>query len=65
MQNSGFREQIQRVIETGIRGFGKFLDVLQGIRVAGKAAELVFEPFQSKAPATSAASCRCNSDGAQ
>lgn len=32
---------------------------------AREAAELVFEPFQSKAPATSAASCRCNSDGAQ
>lgn len=47
VQNSGFREQIQRVIETGIRGFGKFLDVLQGMRVAGKAAELVFVGFRA------------------
>lgn len=46
-ENQGWRSQIERVIETGIRGFGKFLDVLQGLRVTAKAVELVFVGFRA------------------
>lgn len=45
--NNGWRDQIERAIEVGIRGFGKFLDVIQGLRVAFKASELVLVGFRA------------------
>lgn len=41
----GFGNITQMVVESAIRGFGKFLDVLQGLRVAFKAGELILTGF--------------------
>ncbi|HLU48290.1 MAG TPA: hypothetical protein VK116_09405 [Planctomycetota bacterium] len=48
-ENQGFRDTIETIIERGIRGFGKFLDVLQGLRVSFKAVELVATGFGAAA----------------
>lgn len=43
--SGGFGQVAQRVVEAVIRGFGKFLDVVHGIRTAFKAGELVLRAF--------------------
>lgn len=43
--SGGFGQVAQRVVEAVIRGFGKFLDVVHGIRTAFKAGEVVLRGF--------------------
>lgn len=43
--SGGFGSVTQRVVEAAITGFGKFLDVVHGLRVAFKAGELVVTGF--------------------
>jgi hypothetical protein len=43
--NKGFGEIARNVVEASIRGFGKVLDVIHGLRVTIKAAELVAKGF--------------------
>lgn len=44
-ENNGFREAAQVAVEFAIRGFAKVADVVQGLRVALKAGELVARGF--------------------
>lgn len=44
-ENKGWGEQMRSVIESGIRGFGKVLDVVHGLRVTLKGAQLIAEGF--------------------
>lgn len=45
----GFGDHAMRGIEIGIRAFGKFLDVVHGVRVAIKGAELILTGFGAAA----------------
>lgn len=46
-ETGGFKTQIQSMISSALQGFGKFGNVLQGLRVAFKGVQLVAEGFGS------------------
>jgi len=44
-ESAGFKEQIKSAVEKGIKGFAKFSDVIQGLRVVFKGVQLVVVGF--------------------